>query len=100
MNARIHSLIEFDPDTACALDRLHAEWLLAESVAEWHGYTGETVTAVEAASDAYVDALAAARNGYAIETVHMRACTSQDLADMDATLAELRDLEAPFGGVK
>ena len=100
MDARIHSLIEFDPDTAYALDELWAKWQRAESVAEWHGYTGETAAAAEAASDCYVKALVAALNGYAIETIHMRACTDLDLANMDATLDEMRDLEAPFGGVK
>jgi hypothetical protein len=58
---RIHSLIEFKPDTAYALDRLYAEWQQAESVAEHRGWTGETVAAVEAAYAAYVDALEAAR---------------------------------------
>jgi hypothetical protein len=96
-----HSITEFDPDTAYALDRLYAEWQQAESVAEHRGWTGETVAAVEAASDVYLAALEAARSGFAIVTaIHMRACTDQELRDMDAALDEMQDLETPFGGLK
>ena len=56
-----HSITEFDPDTAYALDELWAKWQRAETVAEHRGWTGETVAAVEAAYAAYVDALEAAR---------------------------------------
>jgi hypothetical protein len=94
----------FDPDTTYALDRLYAEWQQAESVAEHRGWTGETAAAAEAASDVYLAALEAARNGYAyaiVTAIHMRgALTDQDLRDMAASLAEMQDLEMPFGGLK